>query len=131
MLLRIRYADAMLPSALKRTAEAPPVAEISEFDTYTQPLPAAKQAPPSGASCQVYDVVPTRWRDRAITRLVNPSGSWIPLPSAARSGPYGLVPGWAGSANAADQRLPVTAAAPAPITVVRNRVRRSIPTSID
>ncbi|GAA2706581.1 hypothetical protein GCM10010429_17590 [Micromonospora olivasterospora] len=92
-------------------------------------MPAGKQAPPSGASCQVYEVPATACRERAITRLVNPAGNWMPLASAAPSGPYGLGPGWAGAADAtADQRLPETAAVP-PATVASSSVRRSIPTS--
>ncbi|BCB81916.1 hypothetical protein Pflav_083260 [Phytohabitans flavus] len=59
--------------------------EISELDTYTQPEPATKQAPPSGASCQVYPA--TAWRERAMIRLVKPFGLCTPLASAARSAP--------------------------------------------
>ena len=49
-------------------------------------VPSAKQAPPSGAPCQVYDVPGTVCPERAITRLVKPAGSWMPLASAAPSG---------------------------------------------
>jgi hypothetical protein len=49
------------------------VEEISELDTYTQPDPATKHAPPSGASCQVYPA--TACRERAMIRLVKPLGS--------------------------------------------------------
>ena len=79
---RMRYAETTAPLAPKRTADAPPVAVISEFDAYTQPPPAtAKQAPPSGASCQRYDVFATLAPERATTRLVNPGGSATPLTS--------------------------------------------------
>ncbi len=61
-------------------------------------MPSAKHAPPSGAPCQVYEVPGTVWPERAMTLLVNPDGSMMPLASAASRPPYGLVPFWAGAA---------------------------------
>ena len=50
-------------------------------------MPSAKQAPPSGALCQVYEVPLTVWLDRAMTRLVKPEGSLMPLASGEPSAP--------------------------------------------
>ena len=53
--LENRYTPFVLPATSKEIAPTPPAPEpSSEFDTYTQPPPlVGKQAPPSGAPCQV------------------------------------------------------------------------------
>src|SRR5690606_21251616 len=67
----------------------------------------------------------TRCSDRATIRLVNPSGSCTPLPSAARSGPYGLGPGCAGpEAKARCHRAPEKAVVPPATAAARRNVRR-------
>src|SRR6056297_887391 len=83
---------------------------------------------PSGAGGHTYSLEPTGAPLRAMTRLVNPSGSTNPLASGSRpsSGPYGPGPGTAGSANTEFQNVePSPSAAPAATADPRKR-RRSM-----